>query len=141
MKSGSGRACRTNPPYDYAIVVMRPRSGHSLASRVGADGWAVDERYTISVTIAGIPFDRTSTLVTGATSRVIVESAHRYRQAATPGFSDGTSGGPWFYSYRSRAQVGDILGDIGGYQDGGLHPSPSYSPYWRPVFAALVKSS
>ncbi|MGO8978373.1 MAG: trypsin-like serine peptidase [Streptosporangiaceae bacterium] len=139
--AGTSPACHTNPPYDYAIVIVRPRDGRSLASRVGADGWAVDQRATIYAMIVGIPYDSDSTLVTAGPAHLIVESEHRYRWAWTPSFSDGTSGGPWFYSYSASRQLGDILGDIGGYQYGGLHPSPSYSPYWRAPFAALVKGS
>ena len=53
-------------------------------------------------------------------------------------FSDGSSGGPWFYQYSSKQALGYLLGDTGGYQFGGNTDSPSYSPYWTSAFSSLV---
>ena len=87
--------CATNPLYDYAVVVLNPKSGKGVDDVTGADGWSVSQPATIpGVTIAGIPATSPGTLVTATGTSTVTESGEPYRQAVTPGFTDGTSGGP-----------------------------------------------
>jgi len=45
-------------------------------------------------------------------------------------FWDGTSGGPWILHYNRVTGSGTVLGDIGGYEQGGDYPWASYSAYY-----------
>lgn len=53
-----------------------------------------------------------------------------------PGFTDGTSGGPFISDFNPAQRTGAIIGVIGGYQQGGDSPSISYSS----AFAANIKA-
>jgi hypothetical protein len=90
------------------------------------------------VTIFGVPGTSSTMLVNSTVSHTVTIGGYQYRQAATPGFGDGASGGPWFYSYSFSSQSGDILGDTGGYDAGGPTASPSYSPVWTTYFGGFV---
>jgi V8-like Glu-specific endopeptidase len=43
---------------------------------------------------------------------------------------DGTSGGPWIVNYNAKTGTGIVIGDIGGYEQGGDYPYLSYSVYY-----------
>jgi hypothetical protein len=43
---------------------------------------------------------------------------------------DGTSGGPWISGYQGNSGTGTVIGDIGGYEQGGNDEWSSYSPYF-----------
>jgi hypothetical protein len=60
--------------------------------------------------------------MTTTTAAKVREDRQPYRKAATPGFLDGTSGGPWFLS-------------IGG------NGSPSYSPVRDGDFTVLLQQA
>jgi hypothetical protein len=135
--------CGTNPENDYAVIVLNPRNGMGVGDVTGADGWSVNQPGTLdNVTIAGIPGSSSDTLTTVANATTVSESGDSYRTATTPGFTDGTSGGPWFEGFSASTGRGTLIGDTGGYQEGGPSSgSPSYSDYWTGNFAALVSQA
>jgi V8-like Glu-specific endopeptidase len=52
-------------------------------------------------------------------------------------FWDGTSGGPWIVNYNPRTGTGIVIGDIGGYEQGGDYPYQSFSVYYSWSILAL----
>jgi hypothetical protein len=97
------------------------------------------------VRIVGIPGNSAKAKVNVTSSQTVTLTGGQgigkflARKASTPGFTDGTSGGPWFYSFSTRTGRGLLLGDVGGYQYGGPSSgTPSYSSYWTSSFSALV---
>jgi V8-like Glu-specific endopeptidase len=132
--------CSTNPENDYAVIVLSPKNGKGVGDITGANGWRVNQPGTIDdVTIAGIPGSSPDTLTTVANTATVSESGDSYRLAATPGFTDGTSGGPWFEGFNATTGRGTLIGDTGGYEEGGPSSgSPSYSDYWTGSFATVV---
>lgn len=135
--------CETNQLYDYAVVVLSPKNGKGVGDVTGADGWSVNQPRTIaSVAIAGIPATSPGTLVTTTNTDTVTESGEPFRRAATPGFTDGSSGGPWLRNFSTTTGRGVLIGDTGGFQQGGPSSgSPSYSNYWTASFAAVVKAA
>ncbi len=132
--------CGTNPENDYAVIVLNPRNGKGVGDVTGADGWSVNQPGTINnVTIAGIPGSSSDTLTTVENTTTVSKSGDSYRMATTPGFTDGTSGGPWFEGFNTTTGLGKLIGDTGGFEEGGPSSgSPSYSDYWTGSFATLV---
>lgn len=137
--------CQTNPNYDYAVLVLKPQHGHGVGWYTGEDGWHVNKPKTITVRIVGIPGNSAKAKVNVTRSQTVTLNGtpavgkFLARTASTPGFTDGTSGGPWFYSFNTRTDRGLLLGDTGGFEDGGPSSgSPSYSSYWTSTFSALV---
>lgn len=130
--------CDFNPRYDFALLIAKKQGGNGIGSVTGSDGWSTTEPKTINVTIAGIPGNKKETLISHTLSHTVKPHGVLARKGNTPGFGDGASGGPWFYRYDKRAQLGYVLGDTGGYQNGGNSASPSYSPVWASYFARFI---
>lgn len=132
--------CSTHPENDYAVIVLNSQNGRGVGDVTGADGWSVSNPDAIdNVTIAGIPGSSPDTLTTVANTTTVSKSGDSYRTAATPGFTDGTSGGPWFEHFSTTTDLGTLIGDTGGFEEGGPSSgSPSYSDYWTGNFATLV---
>lgn len=55
------------------------------------------------------------------------------------GYTDGTSGGPFLAGVSSVSGEGTVIGVIGGYEQGGLTPSVSYSAVFGTAVAALYQ--
>jgi hypothetical protein len=130
--------CTLHGPYDYAVFIVKPQHGHGVGWYTGEDGWHVNMPKTENVTIFGVPGTSSTMLENSTVSHTVTIGGYQYRRAATPGFGDGASGGPWFYSYSFSSELGDILGDTGGYDAGGPTASPSYSPVWTTYFSGFV---
>jgi V8-like Glu-specific endopeptidase len=132
--------CHTNTENDYAIIVLNPQNGKGVGDITGANGWKVSQPDTVdNVTIAGIPGSSSDTLTTVANTTTVQEPGDSYRKATTPGFTDGTSGGPWFEAFSATAGRGTLIGDTGGFEEGGPSSgSPSYSDFWNANFTTLV---
>ncbi len=47
-------------------------------------------------------------------------------------YQDGTSGGPWIthFNPRTGTGTGTVIGEIGGYEEGGDYAWQSFSPYY-----------
>jgi V8-like Glu-specific endopeptidase len=135
--------CTTNPLEDYAIIVLKPKNGKGVGYVTGANGWSINQPATLDkVTIAGIPGNSRATLVTTTKTVTVTESGEPYRQATTPGFTDGSSGGPWLTNFNATTGRGVLIGDTGGFEQGGPSSgSPSFSDHWTSDFAALVKAA
>ncbi len=57
------------------------------------------------------------------------------------GYTDGTSGGPFLSGVSSASGQGTVIGVIGGYEQGGLTPSVSYSSVFGTAVAALYQTA
>jgi hypothetical protein len=124
--------------YDFAAFIVKPIDGYGVGAYTGEDGWRANMPRTEKVTIFGSPKGSAKMLVNTTVSKTVTTDGYLDRVAPTPGFSDGASGGPWFYSYSFTSQLGDILGDTGGYDAGGPTDSPSYSPFWQNYFGDFI---
>jgi hypothetical protein len=130
--------CHTDPIYDYAIMIVAPRKGLHIGAVTGANGWAEPVPGNVdNVRIVGYPAGSAVPLLSVTNTVAVTENGISYRRGHTPGFGDGSSGGPWFNSIQS-AGVGVIIADTGGYQQGGDSPTPSYADIWSGTFADLV---
>lgn len=52
-------------------------------------------------------------------------------------FNDGTSGGPWILGLNPVTGSGIVIGDIGGFEEGGNYPWASYSSYYDATILRL----
>jgi len=57
------------------------------------------------------------------------------------GYTDGTSGGPFLADVSSTSGQGTVIGVIGGYEQGGLTPSVSYSSVFGTSVATLYQTA
>jgi hypothetical protein len=86
--------CDFNPRYDFALLVAKNVNGKSTGTVTGYDGWQIDDPRTASVAIAGIAGNGSDTLLSRMVSHTVDPGGVLAREASTPGFGDGSSGGP-----------------------------------------------
>jgi V8-like Glu-specific endopeptidase len=131
--------CHEDPIFDYAIIVLKKKDGKGVGKVTGSNGWHVNQPKTVKNTrIVGYPGGAAEPLYSVTTTVTVTKSKEPYRRGSTPKFADGVSGGPWFSSFNTRSDLGVLLGDTGGFDQGGPTDSPSYSDFWNGDFAVLV---
>ncbi|MBV9023991.1 MAG: trypsin-like peptidase domain-containing protein [Streptomycetaceae bacterium] len=117
---------------DVAFVAVQPLNGRKIQDVVGGYTLGIDQKMTRMVRITGYP-GSTDTPVTCA-NRTTAYRTHQLRLDCTA-YTGGTSGSPWV------TRNGDVIGVIGGYQEGGSTPDISYSPYFDDDVRALYKEA
>ncbi|MET8543521.1 serine protease [Kitasatospora sp. NPDC004799] len=107
---------------DFAILETAPNDGRNVEDVVGGNRLGADEPFDATVRLYGYPAgSETPLLCTNTTAR---QSDHQ-RVIHCPAYPAGTSGGPWI-----DTATGDVIGAIGGYQQGGDTDDVSYSAYF-----------
>ncbi|MFI6152383.1 trypsin-like serine peptidase [Kitasatospora sp. NPDC051170] len=114
---------------DFAILETAPNNGRKIEDVVGGNKLGTDEPFGATVRLYGYPAgSETPSLCTNTTDQ---QSAYQ-RSIQCPSYPAGTSGGPWI-----NTATGDVVGAIGGYQQGGDTDDTSYSAYFDHTIAAL----
>ncbi len=137
---------KLNPKFDYAVVILKRRSGHGVGYYTGQDSWnsrlSLAPRQSRPVRIVGIPATSSKALIS-VTRAVSVDVRPRFEvlRARTPRFGQGTSGGPWFHPFRTKTGTGTVIGVTGGYQAGGATDSPSYADFLTRHFSDLIAAA
>ncbi|MEU8515841.1 serine protease [Kitasatospora sp. NPDC048722] len=118
---------------DFAILETAPSNGRKVEDVVGANRLGTDESFGATVRLYGYPADSESPSVcTNATDK---QSTYQ-RVIDCPSYPAGTSGGPWI-----NTATGDVVGAIGGYQQGGDTDDVSYSAYFDHTIATLYSQA
>ncbi|MEU0198343.1 MULTISPECIES: trypsin-like peptidase domain-containing protein [unclassified Streptomyces] len=104
---------------DVGFLVVAPRGGREVQDVVGGNAFTTGTATgATAVTVTGYPNSR-ETPVT-CTDKPVAHSATQQR-VECPGFSGGTSGSPWVNGN------GQVVGILGGHDEGGTTPGVSYS--------------
>ncbi|MFD4397044.1 trypsin-like serine peptidase [Kitasatospora sp. NPDC058478] len=115
---------------DFAILETAPNNGRNVEDVVGGNRLGADEPFGATVRLYGYPGDAEEPILcTNTTGR---QSTYQ-RVIDCPAYPSGTSGGPWI-----NVATGDVVGAIGGYQQGGDSDDVSYSAYFDHTIAGLV---
>jgi V8-like Glu-specific endopeptidase len=126
----------SDPDADVAFLVMEPLRGRNIEDAVGGNRLATG-RAPGSTRMAGYPENADEPVSCTGT-------ATRYRDTQLriycPGFTAGTSGGPWLADPDPWGG-GDVTGVIGGYQYGGNSPDISYSSHFGDQVDALYEQA
>ncbi|MDH6705035.1 hypothetical protein P3T27_001743 [Kitasatospora sp. MAA19] len=115
---------------DFAVLETAPSNGRKVEDVVGGNRLGPDEPFGATVRLYGYPGDAEEPVL--CTSTTGQQSAYQ-RVIACPAYPSGTSGGPWI-----DTATGDVVGAIGGYQQGGDTDDISYSAYFDHTVAGLV---
>ncbi|MFD8594100.1 trypsin-like serine peptidase [Kitasatospora sp. NPDC059646] len=119
-----------DPDEDFAVLAVAPRDGVRIEDAVGGNPIAVGAAWTVQSRLYGYPAgSETPVVCTNVTGR---EDTYQ-RQIDCPSFPGGTSGGPFI-----DAATGQVVGVIGGYQQGGDTDDTSYSAYFDHTVADLI---
>ncbi|MER6298834.1 serine protease [Kitasatospora sp. NPDC001539] len=129
VHTASGWSQKGDVDEDFAILETAPNNGRAVEDVVGGNRLGTDEPFDATVRLYGYPADsETPSLCTNTTDQ---QSAYQ-RVIQCPSYPSGTSGGPWI-----DTATGDVVGAIGGYQQGGDTDDVSYSAYFDHTIADL----
>ncbi|MFJ8596047.1 trypsin-like serine peptidase [Streptomyces sp. NPDC093598] len=104
---------------DVGFVQVAPRGGEEVQDAVGGNRFVTGTATgATAVTVTGYPNARETPV--SCTDKPAAHSRTQQR-IACPGFSGGTSGSPWVNG------DGQVVGVLGGHDEGGTTPGVSYS--------------
>ncbi|MEV5708800.1 trypsin-like serine protease [Actinoallomurus sp. NPDC052274] len=119
---------KRDPDLDFGFAVVGTRNGKAIASVVGANRLVINQGYTNRVRVIGYPMKKYSSVDKPIYCNVTTHKAFKYQiYFDCNGFYGGTSGSPWIKNYNTTTRRGDVLGVIGGYQEGGKYEWRSYA--------------
>ncbi|MDQ1018166.1 trypsin-like peptidase domain-containing protein [Streptomyces afghaniensis] len=118
---------------DVAFAVVAPRGGEGVEEAVGGYRFAAGTATgATAVTLTGYPDSRETPV--SCTNKPTAHSPTQQR-IACPGFAGGTSGSPWVNG------DGQVVGVLGGHDDGGTTPDVSYSVVLRAEAERLYREA
>lgn len=129
-----------NPDDDFAFLIAG-NPGQDIQRKTGAETLQTNTKLPQQVEVIGYP-DATNRPIT-CTNPARAYTAHGLHQLVfdCPGYTDGTSGAPFLMDVKAATGDGTVIGDIGGYEQGGDTPSVSYSSQYLASMAALYKTA
>ncbi|MGC9543697.1 trypsin-like serine peptidase [Streptomyces sp. UG1] len=118
---------------DVAFAVVRDRGGEGVEDRVGGNRFVVGTAVgATAVTVTGYPNSRE--VPVSCSNKPHLHNRTQQR-ISCPGLSGGTSGSPWVDG------DGQVVGVLGGHEDGGATADVSYSVVFGAEAAALYRES
>ncbi|BFV59421.1 trypsin-like peptidase domain-containing protein [Kitasatospora sp. CMC57] len=109
---------RADPEYDVAFLTVEPVGGREIADVLGGFRLGTDQGFGLPVSVTGYPNEAEEPIT--CSNRTSEQSSTQERFDCH-GYTDGTSGSPWLTA------AGEVVGVIGGYQEGGDTERTSYS--------------
>jgi V8-like Glu-specific endopeptidase len=125
-----------NPDLDFAFLKVSPPAGQHLPVQLVTGGLrlGVNAGYDHPVYVIG--YNNTDSQPIGCATKSF-EFEPAQMEFYCNNFWDGTSGGPWITDFNPRTGTGTVIGDIGGYDQGGDYPWASYSDYYAQPIVRL----
>lgn len=126
-----------DPNLDFAFLKVAPPSGTSrpIQAVTGGLHLGVDTGYDHSIYVIGYNWFDNQANGCATTSS---EFEANQMEFACNDYQDGTSGGPWIVDYNPTTGGGTVIGNIGGYEEGGASPwDISYSVYYSSTIQQL----
>jgi hypothetical protein len=124
---------RADEDSDFAFAVVASKGGQDLEDAVGANVFATGRATGVGdVVVTGYPNVLEAPL--SCTNRPTAQSRTQQR-IDCPGFTDGTSGSPWV------DREGDVVGVLGGFEQGGSTDDVSYSAVLGSAAASLYRAA
>jgi hypothetical protein len=114
---------------DFAFLAVEPAAGtgQRLQDVTGGLWLGIDTGYNHHVTVIGYNNTDDAPVKCATASFEFEPNQMRFN---CHDYWDGTSGGPWITGFNPRTGAGTVIGDIGGYEQGGDFEYTSYSPYF-----------
>jgi hypothetical protein len=131
----SGWLERRNANVDFAFLTVRG----DVQARAGAEAIGYSRPAPALVRVEGYSQQGLLT-VCSRRPGVLTEAGQRQLSFDCPGYANASSGGPFLTGINPRTGLGTIVGLIGGYQQGGISPSLSYSSPFGEVIHRLYRS-
>ena len=134
-----GYLANGNPEDDYAFLVVAPKSGRTIQQVTGAL-WLTTTYLPVPVQVVGYNDlqydpDGNTPIECHALAFEETDASAPWARFDCPNYQDGTSGGPWII-----ARTNQVMGVIGGYEQGGDSPDWSYSAIFNASTLAFYAS-
>lgn len=129
-----------DPDLDFAFLSVSPPSGGGLPIQAVTGGLrlGINRGYDHHIEVIG--YNNTGDRPVKCATKSF-EFQPGQMEFYCHSYWDGTSGGPWITGYHGRTGTGTVIGDIGGYQQGGDYEWASYSPYFsRPTLDLFLRA-
>jgi V8-like Glu-specific endopeptidase len=117
----------SDPDLDVAFMAVSPLNGRNIEDVLKGNTVGFDQGYDNHVMVVGYPKNAAQPI--GCGNRTSKQMDFQMRFACT-GYFGGTSGSPWIKAFDPATGTGQVIGVIGGYQEGGDTDQVSYSPYF-----------
>lgn len=122
-----------DPDEDFAVLAVAPNDGQQIEDVLGGNPLGTTASWTAEARLYGYPAgSELPILCTNTTSR---QDTYQ-RRIDCPSFPGGTSGGPFV-----DTATGQVIGVIGGYQQGGDTDDTSYSAAFDHTVAELLAAA
>ena len=125
----SGWQQSQDPDLDFAFLKVAPPSGKRRPVQLVTGGLLLGINAGYSHPVYVIGYNNTDSQPIGCATKSF-EFEPTQIEFYCNNFWDGTSGGPWITHFNPATGTGVVIGDIGGYEQGGDYPWASYSDYY-----------
>jgi V8-like Glu-specific endopeptidase len=126
-------------PDDDVAFLVAGRPGRHIQKYTGAETLDTGARLPQEVRVVGYPDGTSMPVFCDAAARAFSRNHLRQMVFYCTDYTGGTSGGPFLAHVSGATGRGQVIGVIGGYEQGGFTPSVSYSPRFGGGVAALFR--
>jgi V8-like Glu-specific endopeptidase len=129
-----------NSDLDFTFASLKENGGRKVQDLVGANTLARTPGFVNQVTVIGYPMvkydsqDRAFRCPNVGTTPL---PAYNQMQIDCAGMWGGVSGGPWFSKFDSSGETGEIIGNVGGFLQGGPDVKTDNPLYNRITYSPL----
>jgi V8-like Glu-specific endopeptidase len=132
---------KDHDPNDDVAFLTVGRRAHRVQAEVGSERLVIATKLPQTVQVIGYPDNSNTPIECTAPARPLHLAGYRQMVFDCGGYTDGTSGGPFLMDVSKSTGAGEVIGVIGGYQEGGDLASISYSARLLHNVAALYRQA
>ena len=118
-----------NPDLDFAFLAVTPPAGTHRPVQLVTGGLRLGINTAYSQAITPIGYNNTDDAPIKCATRSLKFEPTQIEFYCN-NYQDGTSGGPWITHFNPKTGTGTVIGEIGGYEQGGDFAWQSFSPYY-----------
>jgi V8-like Glu-specific endopeptidase len=132
---------QTHDPDDDVAFLVVGQPGRQLQKFTGANAVVTKAKLPQTVQVVGYPDTSNLPITCTRTARAFTKNNMHQMVFDCDGYTIGTSGGPWLDNVSAKSGDGNVIGVIGGYQQGGNTADVSYSAQFLANVADLYKTA
>jgi V8-like Glu-specific endopeptidase len=118
-----------DPDLDFAFLAVAPPAGTKKPVQLVTGGLRLGVNTGYSQPVTPIGYNNTDNGPIKCATRSL-EFEPTQIEFYCNNYQDGTSGGPWITHFNPVTGTGTVIGEIGGYEQGGDYAWQSFSPYY-----------
>jgi V8-like Glu-specific endopeptidase len=129
-----------NPDLDFAFLAVAPPAGVHKPVQLVTGGLRLGINTPYAQPITPIGYNNTDDRPIKCATRSLKFEPTQIEFYCN-NYQDGTSGGPWITHFNPKTGTGTVIGEIGGYEQGGDYAWQSFSPYYSwPVLRLFAQA-